>query len=57
MKVGDMGTHITLPHLGRGILIDIYYHEYLEENLCTVHFGDKVLPTSAYYLEVISESR
>ena len=57
MKVGDMVKHITLPHLGRGILIDIYYDESLEENLCTVHFGDKILPTSGYYLEVISESR
>ena len=57
MKVGDMVTHRTLPHLGRGILIDICYHESLKENLCTVHFGDRTFPTSEYYLEVISESR
>lgn len=52
-----MVTHRTLPHLGRGILIDICYHESLKENLCTVHFGDRTFPTSEYYLEVISESR
>ena len=61
MKAGDLVTHMTLPHLGKGIIIHIYdvfdSPELEGERPCRVLFGMEIFPTSENYLEIISESR